>query len=101
MEKDMGIIINHMMKNPRLKRLLYYTSKDALNKPNLTEDQSLELMGKNIKIVPKLYVDSSILNYIIVSFDNFTQSGNPEFRDSIIEFDIIVILISGNYRIFS
>jgi hypothetical protein len=38
MEKDMGIIINHMMKNPRLKRLLYYTSKDALNKPNLTED---------------------------------------------------------------
>ena len=85
----MGIIINHMMKNPRLKRLLYYTSKDALNKPNLTEDQSLELMGKNIKIVPKLYVDSSVLNYIIISFDNFTQSKNPEFRDSIIEFDII------------
>ncbi|MBR2506920.1 MAG: hypothetical protein IKB70_08515 [Bacilli bacterium] len=46
-------------------------------------------MGKNIKIVPKLYVDGSVLNYIIISFDNFTQSGNPEFRDSIIEFDII------------
>jgi hypothetical protein len=46
-------------------------------------------MGKNIKIVPKLYVDSSVLSYIIISFDNFTQSTNPEFRDSIIEFDII------------
>jgi hypothetical protein len=46
-------------------------------------------MGKNIKIVPKLYVDGSVLNYIIISFDNFTQSRNPEFRDSIIEFDII------------
>ena len=89
MEKDMGIIVDHIMKNSRLKRLLHYTTKDALLRPNLTEDQSLELMGKNIKIVPKLYVDGSVLNYIIISFDNFTQSRNPEFRDSIIEFDII------------
>ena len=89
MEKDMGIIVNNIMKNERLKRLLYYTSKDAMYKPNLTEDQSLGLIGKNIKIVPKLYVDGSVLTYLIISFDNFTQSGNPEFRDSIIEFDII------------
>ena len=89
MEKDMGIIVNNIMKNERLKRLLYYTSKDAIYKPNLTEDQSLGLIGKNIKIVPKLYVDGSVLTYLIISFDNFTQSGNPEFRDSIIEFDII------------
>ena len=40
-------------------------------------------------MVPKLYVDKSVLNYIIISFDNFTQSANPEFRDNIIEFDII------------
>ena len=85
----MGIIINHMMKNPRLKRLLHYTTKDALRRPNLNEDESLALMQKNIKIVPKLYVDNSVLTYVIVSFDNFTQSRNPEFRDSIIEFDII------------
>jgi len=48
------------------------------------------LFGKNIKIVPKLYVDGSVLNYIIVNFDNFTPNGNnPEFRDNIVEFDII------------
>ena len=40
-------------------------------------------------MVPKLYVDKSVLNYIIISFDNFTQSANPEFRDNIVEFDII------------
>ena len=34
MEKDMGIIVNNIMKNERLKRLLYYTSKDAMYKPN-------------------------------------------------------------------
>ena len=89
-EKDMGIIVNMIMKNERLKKMLYYTTRDCLSKPNLSEDESLDLFGKNIKIVPKLYVDGSVLNYIIVSFDNFTQNGtNPEFRDNIIEFDII------------
>ena len=89
MEKDTSLIINKMLDNPRLKRLLYYTSKDALNRPNLNEDQSLDLINKNIKIVPKLYVDGSVLNYIIINFKNFTPSENPEFRDNIIEFDIV------------
>jgi hypothetical protein len=38
MEKDMNLIVNKMFKNERLKRLLYYTDKNALNRPNLTED---------------------------------------------------------------
>ena len=88
-EKDMNIIVDRMMKNDRLKKMLYYTSRDCLSKPRLTDEQTIEMFGKNIKIVPKLYVDGSVLNYIIVSFDNFTPSGNPEFRDNIIEFDII------------
>ena len=89
-EKDLGIITNQMMQNQRLKKLLYYTTKDALNQPNLNADQSLELFGKNIKLVPKLYVDNSVLNYIITTFDNFTPNAtNPEFRDNMIEFDII------------
>ena len=89
-EKDLGIITDQIMQNNRLKRLLYYTSRDALSKPNLTTDQSLELFGKNIKLVPKLYVDGSVLNYIIISFDNFTTNRtNPQFRDNIVEFDIV------------
>lgn len=88
-EKDMNIIISKMLKNERLKRLLFYTSRDALDKPNLTEDQSLELLNKNIKLVPKLYVDDPVLNYVFISFDNFAPSGNPEFRDNIIEFDVV------------
>lgn len=89
-DKDMGIIAKQLLSNPRLKRLLYYTTPDALNKPNLTDEQSIELFGKNIKNIPKLYVDGSVLNYIIINFDNFTPNRtNPEFRDHIIEFDII------------
>ena len=88
-EKDLNLITSAMLKNERLKRLLHYTTRDALERNNLTEDETLSLFGKNIKLVPKLTVDGSVLNYIIISFDNFTPSGNPEFRDNIIEFDII------------
>lgn len=90
MEKDMHLISNMLLRNPRLKKLLYYTTPDCLLKPAVNEDQSIEMFGKNIKMIPKLYVDNSVLNYIIISFDNFTPNAtNPEFRDNIIEFDII------------
>jgi hypothetical protein len=86
----MEIITNKMLKNDRLKKLLFYTTKDALDKQNITEDESLELFGKNIRIVPKLCIDKSVLNYIIISFDNFVPNAtNPEFRDNIISFDVI------------
>ena len=98
MEKDMGIIVNEILKNNRLKKLLYYTTSDAMERPNLTEDQSLSLLGTNIKIVPKLYVDGSVLNYVLINFDNFTPSENPEFRDNTIQFDIVCHFDQWNLR---
>ena len=90
MEKDTNIIINKIFQNNRLKKLLYYTTPDALSQPNLTEDQSLELIDHNIKLVPKLYVDDPVYNYLFIRFNNFfPNETNPEFRDNDIEFDII------------
>lgn len=90
LEKDMGIIVEMVMKNERLKKMLYYTTKDCLDRPKLTKMQTNSLFGEQIKIIPKLYVDHSVLNYIIISFDNFVPNRtNPEFRDNLIEFDII------------
>ena len=89
-EKDLEIIVNHLCKNERLKRLLYYTTPDAIDKPNLDDEQMIQLFKKNIKLIPKLYVDGSVLIYIIINFDNFIPNDtNPEFRDNIIEFDIV------------
>lgn len=89
-EKDMNIIVDRIMKNDRLKKMLYYTTRDCLDRPKLTEDETLDLFGKQIKLVPKLYVDGSVLNYIIITFNNFAPNeNNPEFRDNIIEFDIV------------
>ncbi len=88
--KDLSIIVDWMLKNKNLKKLLYYTSKDALKRPPLTEEESLSLINKNIKLVPKIYIDESVLTYIIISMDNFIQNkNNPQFRDNIITFDII------------
>lgn len=88
-DKDMDIIIGWMMKDERLKKLLYYTTNTALKEPDLSETQSVELINTNIKRIPKIQIDGTVLNYIIISFDNFIPSSNPEFRDNIISFDII------------
>lgn len=90
MDKDLGIIIDAMLKNKNLKKLFYYTTPYALKQPPLSDEESVALIGKNIKIIPKLYIDGSVLNYVIISFDNFTENAtNPEFRDNIISFDVI------------
>lgn len=89
-EKDLEIITNQMLKNDRLKKLLYYTTEDALDQRELNAKQSAGLFKNNIRIVPKLEIDSEVKSYIIISFDNFmTNSKNPEFRDNFITFDII------------
>ena len=88
--KDLDLIIKRMLKNDRLQKLLYYTTSRPLDQKALTEDQQIELINNNIKIIPKLYIDGSVLNYIIIDFDNFIPNRtNPEFRDNIISFTIV------------
>lgn len=90
MEKDLGIITDLILRNDRLKKLLHYTSKDALKKPKLSDEQTYELFGKSIKLIPKVKIDPEVLNYLVISFDNFaTNASNPQFRDSLLAFDII------------
>lgn len=89
-EKDMRIIVDRMAANQRLRKLLYYTTPDALKKPEVSDQNFAKMFGKNIRNLPKLYIDKDVLNYIVISFDNFAPNGdNPEFRDNTIEFDII------------
>ena len=100
-QKDLEIITNKIMKNTRLQKLLYYTTSDALDRNHIPEDEVYKLFQKNIKIVPKLYIDDTVLNYIIISFDNFTaNASNPEFRDNIISFDIICHFDQWNLKDF-
>ena len=90
MEKDLNQITGSLLRTKNLKKLLYYTTENALSMPDLTDDQSVSLFGRNIRIAPKLFIDQEIVNYIIISFDDFSPNAkNPEFRDCTICFDII------------
>lgn len=89
-EKDLGIIIDKILQNDRLQKLLYWNHKDALTRRKLTDDEKFSLIGKQIKLVPKIYIDPEMLVYIIIGVDDFTPNdSNPEFRDNIIHFDIV------------
>lgn len=89
-EKDLSIIVDLILNNKRIQKLLYYTSPDALDKPNLTDEQALSLINKNVKIVPKIQIDSDVKNYIYIIFDEFKRNDtNPHYQDNLIYFDII------------
>ena len=89
-EKDLGIIIDKILQNERLQKLLYWNHKDALTRRKLTEEEKFSLLGNQIKLVPKVYIDPDMLIYIIISFGGFSpNSSNPEFRDNVIAFDVI------------
>lgn len=87
-EKDLSVIIDAIFSNDKLMKLLYYTSKDAMTKPDLTDEQKVSMIDKNIKIKPKIYVDPDVKTYLIIRVRNFSPSSNPEFRSCTIEFDI-------------
>lgn len=90
MEKDTALIVDMMLKNERLKKLLYYPTRDCLEKPNLTEDQTLSLIGNQIKTIPKIFVNNEDLIYVLINFDGYTPNfTNPEFRNNIITFDVV------------
>ena len=90
LEKDFKLIISKIMKNQNLLKLLKYPVKEALNGPDLTQKEVLDMLGKEIRIIPKMPIDPNLKSYIIINFDNFKENEeNPEFRDNRIDFDII------------
>lgn len=89
-EKDLSLIISRIMKNERLKKLIYYSEPDALNQPNVPQKEALDMLGSQIKIVPKIYVDKPKFCYLLISCSSFIQNlTNPEFRDNTIIFTIL------------
>lgn len=100
-EKDYALIIDKILKNERLKKLLYYTTKDALERENLNQEQTLELLENNIIITPQIIHDEKIKNYIVIDFDHFfPNENNPEFRDNQIIFDVVCHADQWNLKDF-
>ena len=81
-----------------LKRLLVINERDCLKKDNLeyqriVDNTTLSFLMDNdyLRVVPKLAFGEheQIKSYILLSFDDFVPTENPEFRDCVISFTII------------
>lgn len=82
-------IANMLINNQRICRLLKYQVRDpfSLKYPNV---DGIELLGKQILIVPKTFDDSTEkMSYVTAIFDTFTVNQiNPDFKVSTVRFDI-------------
>lgn len=89
-EKYLQDIVGVLMKNERLKRLLYYTDPKALSLPKLEQRQAYALLNHQIKVVPQLNLEPDAKPYVVVSLDNFVpQEGQTTFRSVQLSFDIV------------
>ena len=96
-------ILTKIAKNQTICRLLKYQDENPLDESR--EDvNGLDLLHKQIIIVPKLPEDGIECSFIVIVFDNFTiNPANPDFKLSRIRFDIVCpysewILDAGNLR---
>lgn len=87
-------IIKRLMANQTLVKYLYYTDKDPLDNPDLTEDEIRhKVYQKLIKIVPKL--DNEERANSVIALQVVSGSKNPEnqeFKDLIIKVEVFVPL---------
>ena len=89
-------IANKLMQSQKICRLLKYQTKDPfLSIDPVTQKEQpdvdgIDLIHKQILIVPKVFDDSTEkMSYIISVFDDFTVNQlNPEFKLSTVRFDI-------------
>ena len=96
--EDIGVnaqkIIKRLMANQNLVKLLYYTDKDPLNNPDLTNEQLQdEVFEKLIKIVPRVGPKETAHSIISVRFTRGRQNiVNNEFKDVTISVEVFVPL---------
>jgi hypothetical protein len=105
-EKDAEMIINKLFVSSRpysdlLKKLLIINTKDCINESssnkekyqNIINQYSLKdiIENKYVTLVPKIQMQEheEVKSYIVISFDNFIPTDNPEYRDCTVSFDVI------------
>ena len=90
-ENTLSQVVELLLKNDRLKRLLYYTDPKALHLPKLTPAQSLSLVNDQIRIIPKLGTEVDVKPHIVLTFDKFIPTDDmTAFRSCVLGVDITV-----------
>ena len=87
-------IMTRLMANDNLVNLLYYTDKDPLNQPHLSnEDKKKLIYEKLIKIIPRIGPKETANSIIAIRVVNGRKdTSNTEFRNIKISIEIFVPL---------
>lgn len=101
-------ITSRLMANDNLVNLLYYTDKDPLSQPYLTEGQKKDfIFEKLIKVVPRVGPKETSTSVVAIRVTNGAKLGsNTEFRNIKISIEIFVpltqwIIKNSNLRPFA
>ena len=83
-------IANKLMTNQRLCRLLKYQVRDPFNKEKYKDVDGIDLLNKQIMIVPKPWDESTEkMSYVVALFSSYIDNiANSEFKLASITFDI-------------
>lgn len=87
-------IVTRLLANDDLVNLLYYTDKDPLNQPKLSESQKKKEVFENlIKIVPRVGPKETAHSLVAIRVaKGIKDTQNSEFRNVSIIFDVFVPL---------
>ena len=88
---NLFIIAQRILEDEDICKLLYYTDNDPLSHNDMTEDEKMALLHKNILLVPKVPENDDIKgSYILILYDGFNQNlSNSEFKDA----DLLFIIV--------
>jgi len=95
---DLGInaqkVIKRLLANQNLLKLLYYTDKDPLSQPDLTEEQiQKEVFEKLIKIVPRVGPKETAHSIVALRIARGrTDMNNSEFKHVTMTMEVFVPL---------
>lgn len=91
MPKDASLIIERILSNQNVLKLLTYNTKDWKSKPPVTGDMIKEMFEtQQISSVPRIKIDRPEKTYLRLIYGTTVRnSTNPEFRDNTFGIDII------------
>lgn len=90
MGENLFKIANKLVNNQKLCRLLKYQDPDPLNEEEHKDVNGVDLLHKQILILPKFPEDGIECSFVLAVFDNFTiNPANPDFKLTRIRFDVV------------
>ena len=90
MGENLFRVTEKLINNQTLCRLLKYQDPDALDETKHEKVNGVDLLHKQIVLIPKYPEDGIEYSWVLVVFDNFIiNPSNPDFKLARIRFDVV------------